>query len=268
VAIVLDRVPPEAMQEVRTHLASMLRDRGLTSSPLFTVPETVVDDDGMLDPEVVRPVRSWLVALARDSQARQVVVRRTLTGALTALRGRLAELVEAAQAELAARDAWQRWRSVDGGRALAAQHPALAAPAPGLQERAARTVRDWQGYVLELVASEGGDRRATARALSFGVNGIGVLLMLVVFSQCLGLSGAEVGIAGGTAVLAQRLLEAVFGDQAVRTLAAKAEAELMRRSQVMLDVDRRRFTDVIAGLDVGTDVETLRALQRHLEAGR
>jgi hypothetical protein len=359
VAIVLDRVPPEAMQEVRTHLASMLRERGLTTSPLFTVPETTVDDDGLLDPEVVRPVRSWLVALARDSQARQVVVRRTLTGALRSLEGRLAELVAAAeaqdaaraalrrevdeayahgrskiahglsdgsllrgevlarwqefvgtgelfrtleaavgrlrdrvvsalrgrpapadeigealqtgvqallvaQAELAARDAWQRWRSLDGGRPLADAHRDLAASAPGLDERAARTVRDWQRYVLELVASEGAERRTTARALSFGVNGVGVLLMLVVFSQSLGLSGAEVGIAGGTAVVAQRLLEAVFGDQAVRTLAAKAEAELMRRAGELLDADRQRFTRVLDDLDRGTDVEELRRTQQVL----
>ena len=37
-----------------------------------------------------------------------------------------------------------------------------------------------------------------------------------------GLTGAEVGIAGGGAVLGQKLLEAVFGDQAVRTLAERA----------------------------------------------
>ena len=79
-------------------------------------------------------------------------------------------------------------------------------------------------------ASEGKDRRTTARVLSFGVNGIGVVLMLVAFSQTMGLSGAEVGIAGGSAVLAQRLLEAVFGDQAVRELATKARDELLRRT--------------------------------------
>ena len=81
--------------------------------------------------------------------------------------------------------------------------------------------------MLELVSSEGSDRRTTARMLSYGVNGLGVLLMLVVFSHTAGLSGAEVGIAGGTALLAQRLLEAVFGDQAVRGLAAQARADLL-----------------------------------------
>ena len=40
--------------------------------------------------------------------------------------------------------------------------------------------------------------------------------MLVAFAHTGGLIGAEVGIAGGTAVLAQKVLEAIFGDQAVR----------------------------------------------------
>ncbi len=40
--------------------------------------------------------------------------------------------------------------------------------------------------------------------------------MIFVFAQTGGITGAEVGIAGGTTVLAQRVLEAVFGDQAVR----------------------------------------------------
>jgi hypothetical protein len=343
VAVVLDRVPPDALEEVRTHLASMLRERGLRSSPLFVIPETATDDDGVLPAEVVRPVRSWLIALARDAAARQVVVRRTLNGALGSLRsrtdallaaaevqddalaglrlavetayadavhrvdqglsdgtllrgevlarwqeiigtgellrsleqrvGRLrdrmvaalrgrpapeAELGEAlqsgaealvtAQARAAADDAVRRWRSVSGGPALAAAHPELAVPAEGVEERVARTVRDWQAYVLELVRTEGSDRRTTAKVLSYGVNALGVLLMLVVFSQTAGITGAEVGIAGGTAVVAQRLLEAVFGDQAVRSLAAKARKDLIGRAHEVLGHDRARFDAVLDAL--------------------
>ena len=40
--------------------------------------------------------------------------------------------------------------------------------------------------------------------------------MLAVFLQTGGLTGAEVVVAGGTSALGQRVLEAVFGDQAVR----------------------------------------------------
>jgi hypothetical protein len=344
VAVVLARVPPEALDEVRTHLASMLRERGLRSSPLFVIAETATDADGLLPPEGVRPVRSWLVALARDAAARQVVVRRTLNGALASLRPRTSTLLAAAeeqddalaghrlgvetayaqalrrideglsdgtllrgevlarwqeligtgellrtleqhvgrirdrivaavrgrpapavelgealqsgaealvtaQARAAADDAVHRWRAVSGGPELAAAHPELARPAPGVEERVSRSVRDWQSYVLELVRHEGSDRRTTARVLSYGVNGLGVLLMLLVFSQTAGLTGAEVGIAGGTAVVAQRLLEAVFGDQAVRTLAAKARKDLIRRADDVLGHDRARFDAVLEKLD-------------------
>ncbi|MCP6135007.1 ABC transporter, partial [Klebsiella pneumoniae] len=81
---------------------------------------------------------------------------------------------------------------------------------------------DWQGAVLDLVADEGMGKRSQARFLAFGVNGVGVALMIVVFAHTGGLVGAEVGVAGGTAILAQRVLEAVFGDQAVRRLAETA----------------------------------------------
>ena len=44
-----------------------------------------------------------------------------------------------------------------------------------------------------------------------------------------GLTGAEVGIAGGTALLGQRLLEAIFGDQAVRDAGGQGPARLLER---------------------------------------
>jgi hypothetical protein len=159
-----------------------------------------------------------------------------------------AEALVTAQARAAADDAVRHWRAVNGGPPLAVAHPQLARPEPGVEDRVARTVRDWQGYVLTLVREEGSDRRTTARVLSYGVNGLGVMLMLVVFTQTAGLTGAEVGIAGGTAVLAQRLLEAVFGDQAVRALATKARKELIRRAGEVLAQDRARFDAVLDGL--------------------
>jgi hypothetical protein len=363
VAIVLDRVPPEAMDEVRLHLASMLRERGLASAPLFTIAESAVTG-GLLAADVVAPVRAWLTALAKDSAARQVVVRRTLGGALDAVRPRTATLVDAvaaqdearstlalaasesytraarrvregladgsllrgevlarwqefvgtgellrslevrvgrlrdrvtaavrgrpaptsgqlgaalqtgvqalitAQVEAAAEDTALRWRQVPGGVRLVATHPGLAARRPDLPDVVARTVRDWQGYLLTLVSDEGADKRTTARVLSYGVNGTGVLLMLVVFSQTAGLSGAEVGIAGGTAVLAQRLLEAVFGDQAVRELAAKAKADLARRADALLVADRERFDAVLAELTTGTSAKDLAHAASDVEAAR
>ena len=70
--------------------------------------------------------------------------------------------------------------------------------------------------------------------MALGVNGVGVALMIVVFAHTGGLVGAEVGVAGGTAVLAQRVLEAVFGDQAIRRLAQTAKDDLDARVQALI----------------------------------
>ena len=61
--------------------------------------------------------------------------------------------------------------------------------------------------------------------------------MIVVFSYSYGLTGAEVGIAGGSAVLGQKLLEAVFGDQAVRSLAERARTSLEARVRELFDAE-------------------------------
>lgn len=348
VAIVLDRVPPEALEEVREHLRSMLEEQGLGMAPLFSVPETRLDAQGMLGPDEVGRLRSWLTALARDAKARAMVVRQTLTGAVDSLTDRVEAIVEATDAQVGATRAltdvadtayadaaakvrsgiddgtllrgevlsrWQEfvgtgeffkqvesavsrwrdrlvsmvkgqpppaqelgqalqsgvaalvvdhaqtaaahvarsWRGMPGGPALLAAHSGLGTASPTLADEVAALVRDWQGDVLDLVRGEGQDRRTTARVAAYGVNGVGVVLMLVTFAHTGGLTGAEAGIAGGTAVLGQKLLEAIFGDQAVRTLAAKARAALVERVQGLYAREADRFHAAVAEVEVPRD---------------
>lgn len=85
VAIVLDRTPADAVQTVAAHLARMLASRGLKDSPLFTVNEAPVSEDGLLPPEEVAEIRRWLTSLAADADARQGVVRQTLDGSVRTL---------------------------------------------------------------------------------------------------------------------------------------------------------------------------------------
>ena len=87
---------------------------------------------------------------------------------------------------------------------------------------------------MELIRTEGQGKRTQARWLSFGINGLGAALMIVVFSMTAGLTGLEIGVAGGTAVVGQRLLEAVFGEDAVRRMAEKAREDLHARCQRLL----------------------------------
>lgn len=343
VAVVLDRVPLAAMEEVRADFATMLMDQGLGQSPVFAIAETDLGDDGLLPQGEVQRINGWLASLAADQHARSIVIRRTLQGALDSLDGRVAELQSAqarqaaavgelrtvardgyaaalagvadgmqdgtllrgevlarwqefvgtgeifrqleagvsrvrdriaavlrargreqpandlgvalqtgvaallqAHGESAAIDVVRAWRHTAGGPELVQQHPELGSVSTGFEFETEELVRFWQDDVLAMVRAEAGGKRTTARFLAFGVNGMAVLLMLVVFSATAGLTGAEVGIAGGSAVLAQRVLEAVFGDQAVRTLAEKARKRLLARAGELYDGQRARFDDVLA----------------------
>ena len=98
VAVVLDRVPEGATEEVSGHLGAMLTEQGLGGAPLFVIAETTTFD-ALLPPEVVEPVRTWLHGLAADSSLRAAVVRHTLDGAVRSLGARVFVLAAAADAQ-------------------------------------------------------------------------------------------------------------------------------------------------------------------------
>jgi hypothetical protein len=112
-------------------------------------------------------------------------------------------------------------------------------------------------------------KRSKARFYALGVNGVGVALMIVVFAHTGGLVGAEIGVAGGTAVLAQRVLEAVFGDQAIRRLAQTAKDDLDARVQALLADELVRYHMIVNGLGVESDqAARLRQVARAVEEAR
>jgi hypothetical protein len=171
-------------------------------------------------------------------------------------------------AEAAAERADASWRSLAAGTRLLEDHPTdLSRASRDFRARTERTVRDWQSGVLDLVRSEGAEKRTAARFLAYGFNGLAVALMVVVFASTAGIpTGAEVGIGAGTAVLGQKLLEAVFGDQAVRRLAAAAREDLSTRVRILMDEEQQRYLDLLAALDVPLETgERLRMLAREVD---
>ncbi|MET0729344.1 MAG: ABC transporter [Acidimicrobiales bacterium] len=182
------------------------------------------------------------------------------SGVETLLRARLGDAAEHTAAD---------WRTHPAGIALlAASDTVLERPSDDLPERAGRMVRDWQGALLELLRSEGSSRRSAARVLSYGVNGVALVLMVAIFAQTGGLTGGEVAVAGGSSALGQKVLEAVLGDQAVRRLAATARADLDERTAVLVDEERSRFTDALAGAHVDITLpDDLRRLAHELRRG-
>jgi energy-coupling factor transporter ATP-binding protein EcfA2 len=157
-----------------------------------------------------------------------------------AVEDRVEDVVRAA-AERAAERTARAWRERVAGRALLDGTTGLDRASAELEAATEEEVRAWQGVVLDLVREQGASKRATARLASLGVNGAGLTVMLAVFAHTGGLTGAEVVVAGGTSALSQKVLEAIFGDQAVRTLAAQAREDLFARVERLLRDDSARF---------------------------
>ncbi len=101
-AVILDRTPAEAVVEVRGHLARMMTSRGLSDSPLFTVPESATDHEGLLPRDVVMPVFSWLRDIAADPDTRWTVMKRTLDGAIRHAVYRSHDVADALEVQAAA----------------------------------------------------------------------------------------------------------------------------------------------------------------------
>ncbi len=347
IALVLNRVPPEADEEVPEHLREMLAANDLAAAPLFVLPETDVDGQGLLPDRDIAPLRDWFARLASDAESRAAVVRQTLDGALAALvpatdglaaaaddqaaaayalrervrgayrsaletvenglrDGRLlrgevlarwqefvgtgeffrglearigrlrdrivaavsgrpapgTELSTAIESQLvtllrgvaadAAEAAYTGWQAHPAGAALL--EPALSRSSPDLAERADRLVRDWQRGVLDLVRREGGDRRFVARTASYAVNATGLAVMIAVFASTAFIpTGLEIAAGAGTTVAAQKVLEAIFGDQAIRSLAAKARQDLLDRVDDLLDEEAARYFARIEAVGVDAD---------------
>lgn len=172
--------------------------------------------------------------------------------------------------ERAAEATAAEWSHTRWGRDILTAEPGLANPSPGFGQAAEEAIRAWQGDVLRLVEDQGRGKRMRARFLALGTNAVGAALMIIVFSHTGGLTGAEVGIAGGASVLAQRLLEAVFGEDAVRRLALQARTDLAARVDGVLAGELARFTAVLDTLAVDDEApaqletarEALRAAAR------
>jgi len=354
VAVVLDRTPADSVQTVAAHLARMLASRGLKDSPLFTVDEAPISEDGLLPAEEVAEIRGWLVSLAEDVDARGLVVRQTLDGTIrtlgrqtyavadaaaaqldavaqlraavgatyddatarlvaetgdgTLLRGEVlarwqdligtgellrgldqrvgrlrdrvvsavkgtpqqadrvllaveagAEALVLDHAESAASRVHAAWAESGAGSGLLAGRDDLRRPSADLRRRAESEARAWQEEVLDLIRTEGADKRTSARFLAYGVHGLGVALMVATFRR----TAPIVDDLGRT------LLDAVFGAAAVDALVERAGASLERRLRTLAESERGRYVAVLDALDLPADApDQLRAASRRVDDRR
>ena len=104
IAVVLDRVHEEGLVEVRGHLARMMSSRGLSDSPLFTIPEAVLDARGLVHDSSIDHIKVWLEELAADTHARSTVVSQTLDGAVRQNVFRAHDVADAMDSQVQAAD--------------------------------------------------------------------------------------------------------------------------------------------------------------------
>lgn len=128
----------------------------------------------------------------------------------------------------------RRWRADAAGRGLLDGDDLGRLP-DDVPERSAEVIRSWQSEIMALIQREGAGKRTQARLMSIGLNIVTVGLMVVVFSMSAGLTGAEVGIAGASGVVGTKLLEAVFGEDAVRRMAQQAREDLEHRMEEFVE---------------------------------
>ncbi len=340
IAVVVDRVPPSAMGVIPADLGRMMSLHGLGKAPLFAVPETVSDAEGLLPDGAVAPIRSYLAGLAANRIQRDALVKTTLSGAITSVIERSSSIVKALEeheetmeylrdqadkiyrlatekihistsdgtllrGEVLARwhdyvgttdlmrsfdhrisrlrdrivgffsgqpdrgddiglaagsgleilvkekgyeaceQIWQIWYGNPTGRLIVRKHADLARVSASFDEEVQQAIRSWQAGILDLISEQGQKKRMTARIMALGLNGVGAALMLVIFANTGGVTGAEGGVAIGTSVLAQRLLESIFGDEAVRQLAQKAKADLDALVDALIEKQVARFTQCL-----------------------
>lgn len=151
-----------------------------------------------------------------------------------------------AEVTKACHDIDRSWKNTPLGQILRED---LSAPRPAadFDQQAAESIRLWQKDILEMIREEGAGKRKSARMAAFGVNGVAVILMVVVFASTAGLTGLEIGIAGGSAVVGQKLLEAIFGEDAVRRMASRARKMLDARATALISSTSEIYTHEIDG---------------------
>jgi hypothetical protein len=167
-----------------------------------------------------------------------------------------ADLVAVAvqHADAAARRTATTWIDDPYGAQALAVDGRLWGASSDLADRLGTDLEVWAASVGDQIRALGEQRKGWAQVASIGVNAVGTSAILAVFVHTGGLTGAEVGITAATAVVNQKLLEAIFGEANVAAFVGRARAALGSLLDTAFDAERRRFTDALGSLADASDL--------------
>jgi len=206
-------------------------------------------------------LRRWNDFVGADQVARFISsgIGRLRAIVLTAFRGTRPAPTTAVEAEMtttlealalrhateAARRTAIAWSDRSAAAELVAANPALWSASKAFASAVGEGLASWMRAIVEDVRAHAGRKRAVAQVAALGVNAVAVAVMLGVFAYTAGLTGAEVGIAAGTAFLNQKLLEAIFGEGAMAELIANARQRLTALFASLFESERARFDALV-----------------------
>lgn len=176
----------------------------------------------------------------------------------------------AAEADRAASETAGSWARDPYGADALARQPELWGASPNLATELRENLSTWGTRITREIMEVGEKRRGLAKAASLGVNVVGTGVILAVFAQTGGLTGAEAGIAAVTAVVNQALLDAIFGEANVARFVARAREALDEIILAALTDDEARFESAL-GLSAeskGLAERLRRAAAEVAEAGK
>ncbi len=259
----LTQVVESAYDEARLHVTSATRDGAMLRGEVLARWQDFVGASTFMRgiERGVSTARDRISDFFRGNSGKAAPVETAIVHGLESI---TRDAVESARARTRS-----LWRADPAGAPLIAEVSGVtgAEETARLHAAIAEQIRGWQKDVLDLVGDQAAGKRSVARGLSFGVNGLGVALMLVTFGSTGGLTGIEIGVAGGTAVVAQKMLEAVFGEEAMRRLATQAAQRLDERLGAVIDADRDTALTVLVARGIAEDAgEELRQAAAELAA--
>jgi GTPase SAR1 family protein len=134
--------------------------------------------------------------------------------------------VAVSRATEAARRVASEWSSRAGPASQLARDASLWSASPDLAARIQLPLHEWVASIATDVQARGAGKRDLAFGVSLGVNALAVAAMVGVFAHTAGVTGTELGIVAATGFLNQKLLQAIFGEAAMREMIAGARERL------------------------------------------
>ena len=205
-------------------------------------------------------IRGTIVAVVRGMPEAPVgVVEKEVTSDVIAVAvSRATEAGRRVASELASRE---------GPAAQLARDPSLWSASPDLASRIQPRLRDWVASIATDVQARGAGKRDLAFGISLGVNALTVAAMVGVFAHTAGVTGTELGIVAATGFINQKLMQAIFGEAAMREMIANARERLETLLREEFATERARYDRLTADpVELRTLAEEIRAATAPLAA--